>query len=594
LHCAAGVVQKMPEVLLIGWDGAGWSQINPLLDSGATPNLARLVESGVMGHLATLAPLCSPLLWTSVATGQFADRHGILDWAEPDPRTGGIRPVTRASLRASPIWDILAGEGLQCGVIGWPVTHPAAPPATCVSDGFAHGVPQSIYPPALESTILPLRFEPQEWTGDELQLFVPDLDSIDQDKDKRLARLAVLLAEAVSVHAAATTLLESGECDFSAVWFGAVGQACALFPDGTDEVYKEVVSGVYRFLDLLLGRLLSLAGSEAIVMLVSDRAASEAEWSVSTGCGPRGMLCSAGPGIQQDELIFGPGLLDIAPTILGLFGFAPVTGMAGRPIGEICATPPSRTVENIVCAPAPAPSSPTDVGDELLELQKLGYADSVADVMRPKAEAASRRRDFNLGRVLLAQGRAEEAVLLFEKLAEHDPEAFDVRIYLGHAYFQAARYRECRRICESILEEYPDSPFASLARAHLAIAEGDYRTAAIELDSGRGGMTAALNAAIGEAYLRIKKWTEAAAAFRSAILTDAGMATAHQGLAEALLAGRRYNQAAEAALDAIRLRYDLVAAHYILGRALSGMGLKKEASDAFAAGERLRSRITDL
>ena len=52
--------------------------------------------------------------------------------------------------------------------------------------------------------------------------------------------------------------------------------------------------------------------------------------------------------------------------------------------------------------------------------------------------------------------------------------------------------------------------------------------------------------------------------------------------------------AVEAALDAIRLRYDLVGAHYILGRALSGMGLQKEASHAFAAGERLRSRISTL
>lgn len=276
----------MPKVLLIGWDGAGWNQIHPLLDSGAMPNLARMVENGVMGDLATLTPLCSPLLWTSIATGAFADRHGVLDTVEPDPVTGGIRPITRASLGAPQIWDLLAREGLKCQSIGWPVTHPAKGPATCVSatlvsatlvsDGFAHGVPDSIYPQALESTILPLRFKPQEWTGDELHLFVPEMGRIDQDKDKRLAQLAVILAESVSAHAAATTLLESEAWDFSAVWFGAVGRACELLVSGADEIYKDVVTGVYRFLDLFLGRLLDLAGPEAVVMLVSDRTAGKA------------------------------------------------------------------------------------------------------------------------------------------------------------------------------------------------------------------------------------------------------------------------------------------------------------------------------
>ena len=128
MHYAAAA-RRMPKLLLVGWDGAGWNQIHPLLDSGAMPNLARMVENGVMGDLATLKPLCSPLLWTSVATGTFADRHQILDTVEPDPVTGGVRPVTKASLGATQVWNILAQEGLRCQTVGWPVTHPAEGPA---------------------------------------------------------------------------------------------------------------------------------------------------------------------------------------------------------------------------------------------------------------------------------------------------------------------------------------------------------------------------------------------------------------------------------------------------------------------------------
>jgi predicted AlkP superfamily phosphohydrolase/phosphomutase len=38
-----------------------------------------------MGNLATLQPILSPMLWNSVATGKFADKHGIHGFIAPDP-----------------------------------------------------------------------------------------------------------------------------------------------------------------------------------------------------------------------------------------------------------------------------------------------------------------------------------------------------------------------------------------------------------------------------------------------------------------------------------------------------------------------------
>jgi len=432
----------------------------------------------------------------------------------------------------------------------------------------------------------------QEWTGNELHLFVPEMAKIDQDKDKRLAQLAVTLGEAVSVHAAATTLLESQDWDFSAVWYGAVDRACELFPAGTDEIYKDVVSGVYRFLDLFLGRLKQLAGSETVVMLVSDRTAGESEWRASTGREPKGLLCATGPGIQPDELTFGAGLLDIAPTILGVFGFAPAPEMAGRAISEICATTPSRKVQKISCT-TPVPQDTARVASDMAALEEFGYTDTVATAWRQEAEAARTRRDFYLARVLLSQGRFSEAIPLLEKLAAETPVLPEMRLYLGHAYFLSGRIPECRAICEALLTETPDSPFASAGRAHVALAEGNYEEALTHLASGQKayGMVAALDAAVGEAYLKIGKHEDAAAAFRSALQTDAGIPAAHEGLARALLGLGQHSEAAEAALDAIRLRYDLPGAHNVLGRALQGMGREEAAAGAFANAEMLSRRL---
>lgn len=578
----------MPKILLIGWDQAGWDHIHPLLDAGAMPHLARLVENGVMGDLATLAPLCSPLLWTSVATGQFADRHGVLDSVEPDPVTAGVRPATRASLQAPQLWDILASEGFQCQTIGWPVTHPAQGPATCVSNGFAFAIPGSIYPKPLEASLLPLRFDPREWPANDLALFVPELNRIDQDRDKRLAKLAVVLGEAVSVHAAATHLLESAPWDFSAVWFGAIGRASDIFPVAhAGEIYKDVVPGIYRLLDLFLGRLVQLAGPETIVMLVSDRTAGEREWDAAKGRGPRGLLCASGPETQPDELTFGAGLLDIAPTILGIFGFAPSPAMPGRAIPEISATAPQRTLR--IAPRAERPIALAAAESLAGELEGFGYTDAVAESWRAEADAARSRREFHLARVLLGQGRMDGAIPLLERLAGANAANLGMQFYLGHAYLQSGRVAECRTICEALLAQAPDSPYAAAARAHLGIAEGNYEDALAHLASAKEsyGIVASLDAVVGQAYLRLGKNEQAAAAFRSAIQTDAGIPGVHEGLARTFLALGQYTEAAESALDAIRLRFDQPLAHETLGRALHAMGREQAAAGAFANAEAL-------
>ena len=73
------------KILLIGWDAADWKIITPLIDQGLMPTMEKLVNGGVMGNLATLSPVLSPMLWNSIATGKRADKHGIYGFIEPKP-----------------------------------------------------------------------------------------------------------------------------------------------------------------------------------------------------------------------------------------------------------------------------------------------------------------------------------------------------------------------------------------------------------------------------------------------------------------------------------------------------------------------------
>src|SRR5438045_8954030 len=97
----------MNRLLLIGWDAADWKVIQPLLDRGEMPNLARLIAQGVHGNLATIYPILSPMLWTSIATGKRPYKHGILGFAEPLPDGSGGRPITLVSRKTKALWNIL-------------------------------------------------------------------------------------------------------------------------------------------------------------------------------------------------------------------------------------------------------------------------------------------------------------------------------------------------------------------------------------------------------------------------------------------------------------------------------------------------------
>src|SRR6267143_3652727 len=222
-----------PRVLLIGWDAADWKVIRPLVEAGQMPNLARLMASGVHGNLATIYPPLSPMLWTSIATGKRAYKHGIHGFSEPLPDNSGVRPITLLSRKTKALWNILNQTGHRSVVVGWWPSHPAEPlNGVMVSNHFQHpaGQPEAplplpagtVHPASLAASLAELRVNPMELTGEFIRLFVPDYEKVDQAKDKRLHTLGKIIAETMSIHAAATELLETQPWDFAAIYYSGL------------------------------------------------------------------------------------------------------------------------------------------------------------------------------------------------------------------------------------------------------------------------------------------------------------------------------------------------------------------------------------
>lgn len=114
-----------PRAIVIGWDGADWKLLDPLMQQGKLPNLSALVSRGRSWKLESFQPMASPIIWTTLATGRTPVDHGVADFQEYDPKTRVRLPISSRSRRVPAIWNVATSKGLGVGVVGWWATWPA-------------------------------------------------------------------------------------------------------------------------------------------------------------------------------------------------------------------------------------------------------------------------------------------------------------------------------------------------------------------------------------------------------------------------------------------------------------------------------------
>lgn len=479
------------KILLIGWDAADWKIINPLMDAGLMPSLEGLVNGGTIGNLATLEPPFSPMLWTSIATGMYPDKHGVISFTEPLPDGNGIRPVSAFSRKVKAIWNILMQNGYKVNVVNWWPSHPAEPVnGVMVSNlyGKITGPPakwpmlkNSVYPEALTELFTWLRVHPVELTAAHLLPFIPDAAKIDQEKNYQLNVLANNIAESATIQATVTWIMENAGWDFIAVYFDAIDHICHGFmnyhppqlksiPDNQFHLYKDVVQGIYRYHDMLLGRLLEIADEDTTIILVSDHGFHSDHLRPSLiGDEPaaptaqhrtHGIICLKGPGIKKDERINSATLLDITPTILSLCNLPIGKDMDGIPLIQsfehnfpVSHIPSWESVEG-QCGmhPEEAREDPFIANEALEQLVKLGYVEAPDQDAKVAVENAIDEARYNLARSYMGSNRYNQAIELLSNLYNKKKEPrFATRLITS--YVETGNLKKAKDIITSFREE---------------------------------------------------------------------------------------------------------------------------------------------
>lgn len=485
-------MSALRKVLLVGWDSADWKAINPLLDAGKLPHLEQLINGGVIGNLATLYPALSPMLWTSIATGKRPMKHGIHGFAEPDPHTGGVRPITNLSRKTKAVWNILSQNGKKCVVVGWWPSHPAEPlpDGVMVSNHFQRASnpdptkpwpmqPGTVHPPRLNDALAELRIHPAELDGSHILPFVPKAAEIDRKKDRSLEGLAKTIADCTCIQAAATHLIRSEPWDFMAVYFDAIDHFGHGFmryhpprqkhiPEKDFELYSGVIEAGYRYHDMMLGVLMAMAGPDTTVLLMSDHGFHPDHLRPAAipmePAGPAvehrhyGIFALKGPGIKKDERIYGATVLDICPTLLSLFDLPIGQDMDGKPLVTVFSDEPK--IETITTWDGISgndgshpPGTKLDAGEAreaLKQLEALGYIQPLPEDAEKAVAETSAELQYNLACAHTDANQHGKAAEIFAQLWRDKPDEHRYGAKLISSQLALGRFANARASIEQL------------------------------------------------------------------------------------------------------------------------------------------------
>jgi predicted AlkP superfamily phosphohydrolase/phosphomutase/tetratricopeptide (TPR) repeat protein len=605
-------------LLIVGWDAADWILINRLFAAGKLPTLRRLVDAGCRADLGTLEPKLSPLLWSSIATGKTADKHGILNFVEPKPDGSGLQVSSSTTRKTKALWNILSQNDLATNVVGWYASHPAEPiRGSVVTNLLQEAEPASefdawplpagvVQPEALRPAVADARQRARAFPRELLRQLLPKVDEIGAG-DARVQQLAKLMAYAASIERAAVATLSSGQpWDATMVFFDAidtvghhfmqfVAPRMAHVSEREQRLFGGVMDRVYEWHDEALARILAAAGGDVTVLLLSDhgfhsdhlrpnlselpperRMELEASWHR-----PQGVIVLSGRGVKRGAELASPTILDLAPTALALLGLGAGDDFDGRVLVEALEGPAPARVPSWDAVdgdaglyPPEMRQDPFEAADALQQLVDLGYMAALPTDVQGQVDLVRRESLFNLGVALVSRRRPHEAVEHFAWLVAQRPAEPRYALCLANCMLSTGRFAEAAQVAERFLAHDAAHVEMQMIRGAALALAGDDAAARIQIGAIERSVRTRPERALALANILalVGRYADARGYYEAARSRNPRDPSAHTGLARMQLALGGFEESAGHALDALEITQALPEAHLALGAALAWYG----------------------
>ncbi len=381
-----------PKVIVFGINGAELDVLRPLLVRGDLPNLQKVIDNGVSGKLRTLtAPNC-PKVYTAIETSTTPDQNGITGFL-----VNGITANTNM-LKKEPLWNVLSKNKVTVGMANVPATFPVLPVNGYMISGMLtrgkgceDGVlcapklsdvqgGDAVYPKSMVQELLSkvgdfhidcARMPGEaEIKGHEKEVVTEWLKKVDVIRAEQNQLFDYLLTN----HPKDFTFMVQSCEDRVGHWLYPIQPFNVGYDAKVATVDVNAFPDQYRAMDKVLGTILKHVDENTYFFIVSDHGIKPlryheahdahkdhagttpviAKHDYEDGDEVPGSFVAMGPGIKKGATY--PGLpisvLDIAPTILKIYGIQQPVGMQGRVLSEIFEGSTTKTAEVKPAAPA--------------------------------------------------------------------------------------------------------------------------------------------------------------------------------------------------------------------------------------------------
>jgi tetratricopeptide (TPR) repeat protein len=610
-------------VVVIGVDSFTWRIADPLMAAGRMPHLRRLVERGARANLRTISPILSPVIWTSVATGMKPARHGIVDFVVNARDTGALVPVTSAMRRVPALWNLMSRQEVAVDVVAWWATWPAeSVRGRMVTDRVAFQLfdaptdewtsadPEKArgktFPADLFGSLVPLIRPPAAIGDAEVAPFLGGgrlpAASLGEAEQDLVRQFRAVLAAGQTYHAIARHLLAAPPPAprLAMLYYEGPDTTSHLFMryrppllPGVDPadaaLFGAMVDRSYELQDRYIGEIVEAAGTDAVILVLSDHGFKSdanrpldsdpridrgraAEWHT-----PVGVLALAGPGIRPGIDIGAASVLDIAPTVLALFGLPAARDMDGQPLTEafepaFLGAHPVAWIDTYGGQRAPEDDVlAAGEGDrEVIEkLRSIGY------IGEERLTAQNNR-----GLIDMEEGDLDGAIAQFEDALAKGAHGPDVRVNLARAWLSKGDAAKARAEANAVLREDPRSKQAHVLLAGAAMTDGDLPGAERELREALGidpSFTLA-HARLGDVLQRQGRDDEALQSFERAVALAPLSPAEFNAIGNLHRRHHRLDRAIEAYRDALRADPQYIGAYNNLGLCFQEQGRLDEAA----------------
>jgi predicted AlkP superfamily phosphohydrolase/phosphomutase len=258
----------MRKVYVIGFDGATWRFIQPLVERGEMPNFQRLMKQGSYGELTSTIPFQSAAAWVTFMTGQNSGRHGVYMFQDYDSLSYSYvgRTANSRYFSGRTIFDIVGEMGGKVTAIRVPMTYPAWPINGVMVSGFPTpgDTPDSFYPAELRGE-LGSSAEPEQSDFREL--------STEQQAatlEAQMGRLSDLVSRLIDGDHDLFMVVHRISDEVHHFFMGFVDQRTPAYDPDQAAKYGGLIDHFYRRMDTTLGDTLDRLEPEDTIFVISD------------------------------------------------------------------------------------------------------------------------------------------------------------------------------------------------------------------------------------------------------------------------------------------------------------------------------------